>query len=614
MAASPTAGTDAAHPLLSVSDLRVMHRTPQGDTPILDEVDLRVEPGEAVAIVGESGSGKSMLAKAIVGLLPPGVVATSGSVRYNGDDLLGLDKRKRATYRGENMTLLYQDPFTSLNPLLRAGDHIIEGIQRSASRKIGHEEGRTEAVRRLEEVGIDGDRVVDRYPFQLSGGMRQRVALAAALARDPELLLADEPSTALDVTTQAEILDLIKQTQRARGMGLVFISHDLRVAFSVCDRVYVLYGGTVMETGPASSLLEAPLHPYTLGLLLSEPTAEGRQAELYAIEGSVPRPGDVIDQCAFATRCQWAAPECTAAKPPLTRINETQLSRCLRLPEIRAEMQAERVRGKAMLEVDPISNEVPVIASIKDLKKVFQAGRGEDVTAVDGVSFDIRRGESIGLVGESGSGKTTVARCIVGLELPTEGTIELYPGSGDEAIGPLDPAARRFTQIVFQDPYSSLNPRQKIGSALREVLRLTGKGTDEATSEAERLLSAVGLPASYLDRRPNALSGGERQRVAIARALSVNPELLVCDEPVSALDVSIQSQILELFRDLRDDFGVSLLFITHDMGVVRQVADSVYILYKGQVVESGPVADVLDTPQHDYTQKLIASIPGEHEV
>lgn len=603
---------EGAQPLLSVKDLVVMHRTSQGDSPILDGVDLTVEPGEAVAIVGESGSGKSMLAKAVVGLLPPGVVATSGGVHYNGEDLLGLDKRKRASYRGDKMTLLFQDPFTSLNPLLRTGDHIVEGLQLSADHKIGAAEGRREAVRRLAEVGIDGEMVVDRYPFQLSGGMRQRVALAAALARDPALLLADEPSTALDVTTQAEILELIKETQRARGMGLIFISHDLRVAFSVCDRVYVLYGGTVMETGRADNLLEMPLHPYTLGLLLSEPTAEGRQAELHAIDGSVPRPGEVTHQCSFADRCKWVRPECTADKPPLLEISATDMSRCLRLPEIREEMRTDRVTGKVMLEVDPVPDNDPVIASIRDLKKVFSAGRGKDVVALDGVSLDLRRGESVGLVGESGSGKTTIARCLIGLEIPTEGTIELYPRDTNEVLQPLDRKTRRFTQIVFQDPYSSLNPRQKVGSALREVLRVHGKTKEEATTEAKRLLDAVGLPASYLDRRPNALSGGERQRVAIARALSVSPELLICDEPVSALDVSIQAQILELFRDLREEFNVSLLFITHDMGVVRQVADTVHILYEGRAVESGPVAQVLDTPQHEYTQKLIASIPGEH--
>lgn len=596
---------------LEVRDLTVVHRKPEGDSPILADIDFSLAKGESVAIVGESGSGKSMLAKAIVGLLPPGVATTSGTMHYEGVELRTLDKKKRAAYRGAKMTLLFQDPFTTLNPLLKSGDHITEGLALSRGRRLDRREGRKEAVRRLAEVGINDKRVVDRYPFQLSGGMRQRVALAAALARDPALLLADEPSTALDVTTQAEILALIKETQRIRGMGMIFISHDLRVAFSVCDRVYVLYGGSIMETGRSSALITNPQHPYTHGLMLSEPTATGRQADLYSIEGSVPRPDEVGDRCSFADRCAWAKPICVSGKPALKSAGPAEQTRCVRIDEIRGEMQKERLAVKAMSNPRDAVEEDPVIASIRGLKKVFNVGHGETVEALRGVSFDIRRGESIGLVGESGSGKTTAARCVVGLETATEGTIELASSGRHGTIHPKDSAARRFVQIVFQDPYSSLNPRQSVGSALREPLLLLGKTKAEAQEEAARLLDTVGLPVAYMKRRPDALSGGERQRVAIARALSVGPELLVCDEPVSALDVSVQAQVLKLFRSLREEFGVSLLFITHDMAVVRQVADSVHILFQGEIVESGAVDDVLDNPQDSYTKRLIASIPGE---
>ncbi len=597
--------------LLEVRNLNVVHRTPAGDNPILADITISLAKGESIALVGESGSGKSMLSKAIVGLLPPGVLAASGSMRYQGVELSTLNGKQRAAYRGAKMTLLFQDPFTTLNPLLKAGDHIIEGVELAAGRKMGRRQGRNEAIRRLAEVKINDERVVDRYPFQLSGGMRQRVALAAALARDPSLLIADEPSTALDVTTQAEILDLIKETQRSREMGLIFISHDLRVAFSVCDRVYVLYGGSIMETGPTVDLFEAPQHPYTHGLMLSEPTATGRQADLYSIEGSVPRPDEVKDRCSFVDRCRWTQPVCSAAKPALETVGAGVETRCIRIEEIREEMREERRAVKTMSDPRDLAEDVPVIASIRDLKKAFDLGHGQTVEALRGVSLDIRRGESIGLVGESGSGKTTAARCLVGLETPTGGTIELVPRDGIGAIRPTDTAARRFVQIVFQDPYSSLNPRQSVGSALREPLRLLGRSKTEAQKEAAGLLETVGLPVAYAKRRPDALSGGERQRVAIARALSVKPELLVCDEPVSALDVSVQAQVLKLFRNLREEFGVSLLFITHDMAVVRQVADSIHILYEGEVVESGPVDDVLDNPQDSYTKRLIASIPGE---
>ncbi len=464
----------------------------------------------------------------------------------------------------------------------------------------------------MAEVGIDDPTVVDRYPFQLSGGMRQRVALAAALARDPQLLLADEPSTALDVTTQAEILELLRRTQSARGMSMIFITHDLRVAFSVCDRVYVLYAGSVLEVGNARDIQRAPTHPYTLGLLLSEPTARQRQAELRSIEGTVPRPDDVAGQCPFAPRCQWADDVCRAARPALTIVSDGRQSRCVRIAEIPPSMAgarhgsavAEAAAGRTALEVEH------PIATVTEVHKSFRVGKGRTVDALRGVSLAVGRGEAVGLVGESGSGKTTLGRCIAGLELVTSGTIRLE-GRDAVAVDPQDARARRIVQVVFQDPFSSLDPRQRIGDALAEPLRYVGTSKREAQRRAGELLDLVGLPASYRRRRPDALSGGERQRVAIARALSVDPQLLVCDEPVSALDVSVQAQILKLFRSLRHDLGLSLLFITHDLAVVRQVVDTVHIMHRGRIVESGTVDDVMDRPQDDYTRRLIASIPGE---
>ena len=620
------AALSRAKVLLDVRDLDVTAEGRAGASTILSGVDLQIRAGETIGIVGESGSGKSMLSKAIVGLLPTGVRQTNGSISFGDTALDGLSPKARATYRGDKMTLLFQDPFTSLNPLLRCGKHIVEGLRLRSDRRLPRGAARAEAISRLAEVGIDDPAVADRYPFQLSGGMRQRVALASALAGDPQLLIADEPSTALDVTTQAEILDLLQRTQEQRGMSLILITHDLRVAFSVCDRVFVLYAGSVLEVGNARDVQAAPLHPYTHGLLLSEPTARYRQADLRSIEGTVPRPDQVADRCAFAPRCQWMVESsCCESRPQLLPVARDRWSRCTRLDEIRDDLVADRSAFVASLGVPPpVVTTESDIATVVDVRKTFIVGRGREVHALRGVSLSVGRGEAVGLVGESGSGKTTLGRCIAGLERTTSGTIGLSPRGGDAAgveggdrrlIDPYDPRARRIVQIIFQDPYSSLDPRQRIGDALAEPLRQIGVTNDAARRRVDELLETVGLPASYARRRPDALSGGERQRIAIARALTVEPQLLVCDEPVSALDVSVQAQILRLFRTLRDELGLSLLFITHDLAVVRQVVDTVHILYRGEVVESGPVDEVMDRPQHEYTRRLIASIPGEeHDI
>jgi len=600
-------------PLLQVRDLSVVYNSRKGAATILSDINLEVGKGETIGIVGESGSGKSILSKAVADLLPPGVVVSGGGIHHDGTSLLDLDRKARAAYRGERITLMYQDPFTMLNPLMRAGTHIVEGLRRSSPTRISKAEGKEEAIRRLAEVGITDKDVVDRYTFELSGGMRQRVALAAALARDPDLLIADEPSTALDVTTQAEILKLLSRAQQARGMSLVLITHDLRVAFSVCDRVYVLYAGSVLEVGKAPMLQAQPRHPYTHGLLLSEPTAKSRQAKLISIEGTVPRPDEVSDQCGFAPRCRWAADACRSERPILAEYEHEHLSRCIRITAIAEEMRTERASALAPAEPRrvPKTNDDIAMVSIVDVHKTFATGKGAAVKALRGVSLEVARGDTVGLVGESGSGKTTLGRCVVGLDTPTQGQILLAPKSGSEVpLKPTDGAARRVVQIVFQDPYSSLDPRQKVGSALMEPIMTLGLSRSDAYDRAEELIDAVGLPREYLKRHPASLSGGERQRIAIARALSLEPDLLVCDEPVSALDVSVQAQILKLFRELRERLNLSLLFITHDLAVVRQVTDTVHILHQGLIVESGEVGKVMDSPTHPYTKRLIASIPG----
>jgi peptide/nickel transport system ATP-binding protein len=598
----------AAAPLLTVRKLAIS----AAGVAITTGTDLEVGRGETVAIVGESGSGKSLTAKAIARLLPQGVSAT-GSIRYDGIDLMTLPERDMRQIRGRRLSLMLQDPFTMLNPLMKSGRHIAE-VLRDRREFRGRAAFDAEVARRLGEVGITDPDVAKRMPFQLSGGMSQRVALAAALASDPELLIADEPSTALDVTTQAEIIKLLKRVQQARGMSLVLITHNLRLAFSTCDRIYVLYAGSLLEVGSARAVEQDPFHPYTLGLLLSEPPVDKRVPKLIAIRGKVQRADTVMGRCAFADRCDWAKDACRAATPPLAEIAPGRVTACIRRAEIAPEMRALRggVLDHAAPSAPPESATQPIVRAANIVKE-FAGRHGRTVQALKGVAIEVGPGESVGLVGESGSGKTTLGRTLVGLETPTRGEIEIagLDASDFSAMSGSDRAAtRRTIQMVFQDPYSTLNPRHSVRRSLSEAIGTIGRfPASEIDARVAALLREVGLPEHYADRRPSSLSGGERQRVAIARALSVNPKILVCDEPVSALDVSVQAQILNLFKRLQTELGLSYLFITHDLAVVRQVAERIYVLYLGEVVEHGTAEQVIGYPKHPYTKRLIDSIP-----
>jgi peptide/nickel transport system ATP-binding protein len=627
---------EAGGRLLELRDLRIDSVGSAGRRSIVRGIDLVVGQGETVGVVGESGSGKSVTARAVMRLLPAGLIA-GGSIRFGNEELLALDERRMRAIRGSQIAMLFQDPYTMLNPLLRSGRHIEETLLDGRGKRRPEPGGhagtralraqlaaqpprrrrtwkRTETLRRLSEVGISDPHVADRYPFQLSGGMRQRVALAASLARDPGLLIADEPTTALDVTTQAEILGLLRRVQEARGMGLVLITHDLRIAFAVCDRVHVMYAGTILEVSPARPLSAEPLHPYTLGLLLSEPPVDRRLAQLSTIEGAIRRPDEVVSGCAFAHRCRWALDACREQEPTLVEVEPGRWSACIRIGEIRPELRAQRAAAGLAEPAAKISADVQPLVRVEDLRKTYEAARGRRVEAVRGVSLEIGANESVGLVGESGSGKTTLGRCLVGLETPTSGSVVIdgIDASSYERLTTADRRRlRRTIQIVFQDPYSSLNPAQRVGACLGEALALFGADARTISRQVPALLEQVGLPPAYASRRPAALSGGERQRVAVARALAVGPRILVCDEPVSSLDVSVQAQMLRLFRSLQADLGLSYLFITHDLAVVRQVVDRVYVMYQGAIVESGPVERVLDRPEHAYTKRLVASVPGQ---
>jgi peptide/nickel transport system ATP-binding protein len=595
--------------LLSVRNLEIVRRRREGTDTIVSGIEFEIREGESIAIVGESGSGKSMTARAVTGLLPPALEA-QGDVRLEGRDLLQLSQRQWGRVRGTEIGLILQDPFTMLNPILHCGEIVSESLLNR--QRLSRRSTRLEVARRLAEVGISAEQAAERRPFQLSGGMRQRVAIAAALARDPRILIADEPSTALDVTTQKEILNLMKQVQLSRGMSLILISHDLRVAFAMCERVYVFYAGALVEVGSPADLDAEPLHPYTHGLLLSELPPDRRVETLVSIPGAVPTPDEVAGSCPFAPRCRWAKEVCLTASPPLVEVAPHRFSACVRLPEIRGELSAivERASAAAPPTGERKPPAQPVILVDAVTKRFGQ--RDRVVTAVNRVSIEVGENESVGLVGESGSGKTTLARVLVGLEQLTEGRLVIGGVSVTDWSKLSRADARRVrstVQVVFQDPYSSLNPSRTIGWTLAEAITTGSPGAKNVRAEVARLLSSVGLPPTYAERRPVALSGGMRQRVAIARALAVRPSVLICDEPTSALDVSVQAQILNLFKDLRNEQGLAYLFITHDLSIVRQITDRVHVMYRGEIVESGATDAVLDRPQHAYTARLLSSVP-----
>ncbi len=581
-------------PALSVRGLTIR----AGAGALVTDLDLDVPHGGTLGVVGESGSGKSMVAKALSGLLPAGVGAT-GQMSLP-DRTLSLDAPERTwrQVRGSRIALLLQDPFTSLSPVHRVGTQVAAALPasvRGAAR-------RRAAVDRLVEVGLE-PHVTDRYPFELSGGMRQRVAIAAALAAEPDVLLADEPTTALDVTTQQGILELLRSLQVSRDMGLVLITHDLELARETCDDLLVLYAGQVLERGPAPALLATPAHPYTRTLHEANPPLGVRLERVPAVPGAVPRAATVLDTCPFAARCPLAHDACTAARPPLVDVAPGRSSACLVADRLLDGTSEPSARPAAAL---PAAGSTALVLAVRGLTKTFPGGVRP---ALDDVSLEVREGECLGIVGESGSGKTTLARCLVDLATADDGEIR-FLGPLQTGSNPLVRPPHAAVQIVFQDPYSALNPALTIGTTLAEALGVAGRTADEVPG----LLALVGLPEQYARRRPRGLSGGERQRVAIARALATRPQLLVCDESVSALDVTVQAQVLNLLADLRSQLGLSLVFISHDLAVVRQIADRIVVMLAGKVVEEGEADAVLSRPEHPYTRTLMAATPGRGRV
>jgi len=602
--------------LLSVTDLAVTFPTETERVKAVRGMDFDVAAGEVVALVGESGSGKSASAMAIIGLLPE-YAEVSGSIRLNGDELLGLSDNHMSRIRGKAIGTVFQDPMSALTPVYTVGDQIAEALE-IHHREMGKQAARTRAIELLELVGIaQPERRARSFPHELSGGERQRVVIAIAIANDPDLIICDEPTTALDVTVQAQILEVLKTARDVTGAGVLIITHDLGVVAEFADRALVMYAGRAVETADVDVLYRDRRMPYTAGLLGSVPRLDAPQgARLVPIAGAPPSMAAPPPGCPFAPRCPLAIADCRAAEPALIEITPAHRAACIR---------TEHVAGRTAAEIYGVSTEppaaardaaAPAVLRVRDLAKTYKLTKGVvfrrqvgEVRAVDGVSFELQQGRTLGIVGESGSGKSTTLHQILDLSAPQAGSIEVLGAD----VAALDRRSRRALrgdlQVVFQDPVASLDPRLPVFEVLAEPLQANGFDKSRTDERVAELLGIVGLRREDASRYPAEFSGGQKQRIGIARALALQPKILALDEPVSALDVSIQAGIINLLLDLQEQFGLSYLFVSHDLSVVKHLAHRVAVMYKGKIVEQGDGDQVFANPQQDYTRRLLAAVP-----
>jgi peptide/nickel transport system ATP-binding protein len=609
-AADTTAAPDAAggtRPTVTVDHLDVTYRVRGQDRRALRDVSFQIGGGESYGLVGESGSGKSTVALALTRYLPRNGRVSAGTIRINGADPLAMGSAALRDLRARTVSMVYQEPGRALNPSIKVGRQVAEVYEIAG---LGHAEALERAEGMLRKVQIsDPHRVMDRYAHQLSGGMAQRVVIAMALAAEPSLLILDEPTTALDATVEAEVLDLVASLREEFATSVLFISHNLAVIAKMCDRVGVLYAGELIEEGPAREVFDQPRHPYTVGLLRCIPRRGQRKdhGRLDTIPGFLPTPGDEPTGCIFAPRCPIAEDQCREAPPPAFPVGDGRTSRCY----LHEQTEDLPRNTPVNLDIPPVRDAERPVVQLQRLSKTF-GSRGEEVKALVGVDLSLERGETLGLVGESGSGKTTLARALLGLIPPDEGSVIDLDGES------LAPDARRRTrdqlkalQIVFQNPDSALNRRHSVRRLISAPLsRLAGLSGARLRERLADLVRSVRMEERQLSLRPSQLSGGLKQRVAIARAFAGGPRIVVCDEPTSALDVSVQAAILNLLVDLQAKEQVTYLFISHDLGLVRYLSDRIAVLYLGRIMEVGPAETVFAGPHHPYTEALLSAVPS----
>ena len=602
-------------PLLEVDGLGIEVARGAGSLRLVDGVSFRLDAGRTLGIVGESGSGKSVTAMSLMRLLPAQLRIASGTVRFDGSDLSTLSEPALRKVRGKDIGVVFQDPQNSLNPAFTIGNQMVETIR--AHSDLSRKDALARSIALLDRVGIHRAAArVNDYPHQLSGGMAQRVMIAIAISLGPKLLIADEPTTALDVTVQAQILGLLRSLQAETGMSLLIISHDLSVIAETADQVAVMYGGQIVERGDVVEVLTAPTHPYTEALLAAQPESTVKGMPLATIEGIVPNADAMPIGCRFNPRCAYALDICRETPPPLVDVEgrpDTSV-RCVRHTEL-------TLRGVSTAQIDAAiqataagSVDQAVLLRAEGLSRIYdlrsgRLGRKTSFHAVDDVSFVLHEGETLGVVGESGAGKSTVGRMVLGLTPTSSGVVRFDGHDIASQRGDAKRATRRDIQVVFQNPYASLDSTMTIGESVAEPLEVHHRGSkSERTARVAELLQQVGLDPSVAGRRPHELSGGQRQRVAIARGLALNPRLIVCDEPVSALDVSTQAQVINLLRDLQRRFGIAYLFVGHDLSVVYQMSDRIAVMYHGRIVEMGPAEEIYHAPKHPYTIALLAAV------
>jgi peptide/nickel transport system ATP-binding protein len=614
-----------ADTLLEIRNLSVTYRQGRTAIPALRNVSLTLKQGEAYGIIGESGSGKSTLAFAIMRYLGANGHIESGSILFKGEDILRKSEQEMRALRGERIAMVYQQPQAALNPSIPIGDQVAEVFMTHT--RASARDAYRQAVEMLERVRMtDPAGTAKLYPHQASGGMQQRVVIAMALAMHPDLLILDEPTTALDVTTQAAVLELLEELRRDFGTSLIFVAHDLAVITRICERIAVFYAGEMLEEATLRDIFHAPHHPYTAGLLeclpargVSDGVGGGMghtRQPLTPIPGRLPRLTNLPPGCVFQPRCRYAHANCTESHPDLVETNPGHQARCFYWPEVHVATGPSRnghaANGHAA--VAPVlagsgSAEEPLLR-VQDIIKSFGRGADHNVRVLNSVNMSLGDGATIGLVGESGSGKTTLARCILGLTAADRGRITFKARDLPLHVGNRGPDTLRDLQMVFQNPDMSLNPRQTIRTILTRPIRLLNRmGRREADAAARDLLRSVNLDEGYMDRYPAQLSGGEKQRVAIARAFATRTKLVLCDEPVSGLDVSVQATVLNLLQDLQARWGTAYLFISHDLEVVQYLADRIVVMYRGNIVETGTTDQVFSGPNHPYTELLLTSIP-----